>query len=114
AAYLEKIAMPGPMMACDRSTGATGELTPPLVISSSASGNTALSSRRNSRRETVGASGLRCRQPRTILEARALVPCPIIRLLFSVRIGQVQLIVKPALSTASRNVSHPGEAVPLL
>ncbi len=25
AAYLEKTAMPGPMMACERSTGATGE-----------------------------------------------------------------------------------------
>ena len=30
AAYLEKTAMPGPMMACDRSTGATGEVVASL------------------------------------------------------------------------------------
>ena len=55
AAYLEKMAMPGPMMACDRSTGATGECSRLAlsVISSSASGSTSLSSRRNSRREMV-------------------------------------------------------------
>ena len=58
AAYLVKTAMPGPMIACDRSTGATGERSSPvpLVISSRASGSTAFSSRRNSRREIVAAS----------------------------------------------------------
>lgn len=52
AAYWLKIAMPGPMMAWDRSTGATGLLMPPRVMSISASGSTALSSRMNSRRLT--------------------------------------------------------------
>ena len=113
AAYLEKMAMPGPMMACDKSTGATGELTPPRVISSSASGSTALSSRRNSRREMVGAAGSRWRQTRTMLEARALVSILTLPVVSSVRIGQVPVSAKPALSTASRKVSQPVEAVPL-
>jgi len=112
--------MPGPMMACDKSTGATGEClgarpscplageTPALpVISSSASGKVALSSRRNSRRLTVGASAGRLRQTRTMLEASALVPEPIMRLPSSVRIGQVPVRAKPACSTASKNVSQP-------
>ena len=37
---------------------------------------------------------------------------PIMRLLSSVRIGQVPLIAKPARITASRNVSQPVLAVP--
>jgi hypothetical protein len=37
AAYFENTAMPGPIIACDKSTGATGERSSPepLVISSS-------------------------------------------------------------------------------
>ena len=68
--------MPGPMIACDRSTGATGERSSPapFVISSSASGRTWFSSRRNARREVVTAFAGRGRQTRTMLEARALVP----------------------------------------
>jgi hypothetical protein len=44
--------------------------------------------------------------------ARALVPEPIIRLLSSVRIGQVPVMAKPARITASRKVSQPVLAVP--
>ena len=76
AAYLEKTAMPGPMMACERSTGATGERSSPepLVISSSASGSTPFNSRMNSRREMESASAGRLRQTRMMHDARALVP----------------------------------------
>ena len=45
-------------------------------------------------------------------EARALVPCPIMRLLFSVRIGHVPVTEKPASITASRKVSQPVLEVP--
>ena len=60
AEYFENTAMPGPMIACERSTGATGERSlpwssKPRVISSSAAGKAMLSSRRNARREVVGA-----------------------------------------------------------
>ena len=112
AAYWLKIAMPGPMMAWLKSTGATGELTPPRVISSSASGSVAFNSRKNSRRPTVGASAGRLRQTSTILEASALVPEPIMRLPSSVRIGQVPVMAKPARITASRKVSQPVLEVP--
>ena len=48
-----------------------------------------------------GALAARWRQTRTMLEARALVPEPIMRLPNSVRMGQVPVRVKPARSTAS-------------
>src|SRR5690606_1179944 len=112
ALYLLNTSMPGPIMAWDKSTGATGELMPPRVMSSRASGRVALSSRIKSRRETVGASAARERQTSTILEARALVPLPIKRPAPSVRIGQVPVRVKPALSTAARKVSQPVLEVP--
>ena len=69
------------LLACERSTGATGECSPPapLVISSNASGRTASNSRRNSRRETVGASSGRLRQTRIMLDAKELEPIPIER-----------------------------------
>ena len=113
AAYLEKTAMPGPMIACERSTGATGERSSPepLVISSSASGSTPFNSRMNSRREMEGAAAARLRQTRTMLEARALAPIPRIRNFCSLRSGQVPTIAKPPFSTALRNVSHPVEDV---
>jgi hypothetical protein len=66
----------------------------------------------NSRRVAVGAEVARGRQTRTMLEARALVPEPIMRLPFSVRIGQVPLMAKPASMTAARKVSHPVLVVP--
>ena len=47
-----------------------------------------------------------------LLEARAFVPEPIMRLLSSVRIGHVPLRAKPARITASRNVSQPVLDVP--
>jgi hypothetical protein len=50
---------PGADDGLDKSTGATGELTPPRVISSSAKGSAAFSSRMNSRRLTVAASDAR-------------------------------------------------------
>ena len=112
AAYWLKMAMPGPMIACDRSTGATGEFTPPRVISSRASGSTALSSRMNSRLLTVLASLARLRQTKMMLDASAFAPEPTIRFPSSVRIGQVPVSAKPARITASRNVSHPVLDVP--
>jgi hypothetical protein len=54
----------------------------------------------------------RWRQTRTMLEASALVPEPIMRLLSSVRIGQVPLMAKPASITAARKVSQPVLVVP--
>ncbi len=72
----------------------------------------AFNSRRNSRREMLGAPGSRLRQTSTMLEARALVPAAIIRLPSSVRIGQVPVTAKPALRTASRKVTQPVELVP--
>ena len=78
----------------------------------SASGKTALSSRMNSRRLTVAASVSRLRQTRTMLEASAFESAPRIRLLSSVRMGQVPVREKPARITASRNVSHPVLWVP--
>ena len=76
ASYRLKIAMPGPMIACDRSTGATGECSPSLsrVMASRASGSASLSWRTNCRREIVPASFARGRQTRMMEEARALVP----------------------------------------
>ena len=106
-------------MAWLKSTGATGDTAPPFksapprVMSSSASGSVAFSSRMNSRRLTVGASAARWRQTRTMLDARALVPEPIMRLPSSVRMGQVPVRAKPACNTASRNVTQPVLWVPL-
>ena len=82
--------MPGPMAACARSTGAML----PRCRCASATGSSALSAVTNSRRVAVGASAARGRQTRTMLEARALVPMPIIALARSVRIGQVPLMRK--------------------
>lgn len=72
--YWLKIAKPGPRMACDKSTGATGEFTPPRVISSRATIRAELSSRMNSRRLIVTASLARPRHTKTMLEANALLP----------------------------------------
>ena len=55
----------------------------------------------------------RGRQTSTMLEARALVPAPVMRRSSSVRIGQVPLMAKPAWITAPRKVSQPVEVVPL-
>ncbi|MCY3840361.1 MAG: hypothetical protein OXH09_17220, partial [Gammaproteobacteria bacterium] len=44
-------------------------------------------------------SGRALRQIKTTLDASALVRCPIIRLLFSVRIGQVPVTANPASMT---------------
>ena len=81
----------------------------------SASGSSALSAVRNSRRVAVGASAARGRQTRTMLEARALVSdADHARCRSSVRIGQVPLMAKPARITASRKVSQPVLAVPVV
>ena len=77
--------MPGPMAAWAKSTGAML----PCCIWRSASGNSAFRASTNSRRVATGASAGRGRHTRTMLEARALVPIPTIRLPSSVRIGQV-------------------------
>jgi hypothetical protein len=55
----------------------------------------------------VGAFSGRLRQTRTMLEASALVSFPTMRLLSSVRMGQVPVMENPARITASRKVSHP-------
>ena len=47
-----------------------------------------------------------------MLDARALVPMPIIRFPNSVRIGHVALTANPDRITASRNVSQPVLAIP--
>ena len=60
----------------------------------------------------MGASAGRGRQTSTMLEARALVPEPIMRLSNSVRIGQVPEMAKPASITAARKVSQPVLVVP--
>ena len=60
----------------------------------------------------MGALAARWRQTITMLEARALVPELSIRLLSSVRIGQVPLMAKPASMTAARKVSQPVLVVP--
>jgi hypothetical protein len=75
-AYFEKTAMPGPMIAWERSTGATGERSSPVprVISSRASGRTLFSSLRKARREIAGASAGRGRQTRMMLEAGVGAP----------------------------------------
>src|SRR5262245_54464674 len=98
AEYFEKTAMPGPMIACDRSTGVTGDRSSPepLVISSRASGNTLFSSRMKARRDIVGAPTGRGRQTSTILEARALV-FTLTPVGLSVRIGQVPVTARPEL-----------------
>ena len=77
--------MPGPIAACAMSTGAMA-LAWRVV---SAGGSSRLSARRNSARLTLAASSGRLRQTRTIEEASALVPRPIMRLASSVRIGHV-------------------------
>ena len=77
-----------------------------------ATGNSDLRAATKSRRVAIGASAGRWRQTRTMEEARALVPCPIMRLLFSVRIGHVPVTEKPASITASRKVSQPVLEVP--
>src|SRR5438552_4118735 len=74
-------------------------------------GSSAFSALINSRRVAIDAPDDRGLQVRTMLEASAL------RVFFrfvvySVRIGQVPLIAKPARVTASRNVSQPVLAVP--
>ena len=79
----------------------------------SASGSSALSALRNSRRVAVGASAARGRQTRTMLEARALVSMPSYVFVSSVRIGQVPVRAKPARITASRKVSQPVLDVPV-
>jgi hypothetical protein len=71
-----------------------------------------LSAVTNSRRVAVGAEAALGRQTRTMLEARALVPEPIVRLPSSVRIGQVPLMAKLASMTAARKVSPPVFVVP--
>src|SRR3989442_872531 len=77
----------------------------------SALGNSDLSALRNSRREAIGASTGRGRQTRTMEEARAFVPFPMVLPVLSVRTGQVPVIVKPALIKPSSIVSQPVEAV---
>lgn len=47
-----------------------------------------------------------------MLEASAFVPLPTMRLLSSVRMGQVPLTPNPERITASKNVSHPVLDVP--
>src|SRR5512136_1279348 len=97
------MAIPGPIADCARSTGAML----PRRRWARAAGSSDLSELTNSRRVAVGALEALGRQTRTMLEARALVPELIMRLLNSVRIGQVPLMPKPARITAWRKVSEP-------
>ena len=67
----------------------------------------------NSIRPATAASGGRRRQTNTMLEASAFAPIPTIRLLNSVRIGQVPVTVNPDRIRAARKVSHPVLETPL-
>ena len=68
--YRVKIAIPGPMAACAKSTGATL----PRWRRARAAGSSALSAFRNSRRVAADALSARIRQTRTMLEASAFDP----------------------------------------
>ena len=59
----------------------------------------------------MGAPSGRLRHTSTMEEARALVPLPIVRPGFSVRIGHVPLMEKPARMMAESIVSQPVDAV---
>src|ERR1039457_4685229 len=83
--YREKTAMPGPIAACARSTGAML----PFCRLRSACGSSFLSEARKSLRVVIGAAAGRGRQARTIEDARAFVPLATGRLLNSLRIGHV-------------------------
>ncbi|MFC7765766.1 hypothetical protein [Leucobacter soli] len=107
--YFEYTAIPGPMAACARSTGATL----PCCRARNASGNVARSSAEKLRRSIGGASSGRGRSARTIEDARALVPLAIMRLLSSERTGHVAVIDQPARIMLPRIVSQPVEAWPL-
>ena len=84
--------MPGPMALCARSTGA-------MLLRWSfckAGRSSRFSSAIKLRRVTMGASSGRLRHTRTIEDARAFVPLPIVRPVRSVLIGQVPVMEKPA------------------
>ena len=105
-AYRLKTAIPGPIDAWARSTGAML----PCWSVRSASGISRLRLATKSLRVVIPASAVAGRQTRTIDEARAFVPLAIIRLPSSVRIGQVPLIEKPELNKPSSIVSQPVDA----
>ena len=82
-----KTPIPGPNAACAMSTGPTAAER----IFARASGSVARNFAMNSRRVMAGALLERFRHTRTMDEARAFEPCPLILLAFSVRIGHVPL-----------------------
>ncbi|OPZ54443.1 MAG: hypothetical protein BWY91_01649 [bacterium ADurb.BinA028] len=106
--YAVKTAIPGPIAACARSTGAML----PCWSSRSAPGSRSLRAARKPRRVVASACSGRGRQARTTDEASALVSRPTIRLLNSVRIGQVAVTMSPASMRPLSMVSQPVEAVP--
>src|SRR4051812_10918985 len=83
--YREKTAMPGPIAACARSTGAIF----PFCKFRSAAGISRFIAARKSLRVVMPADSGRGLQTRTIEDAKALVPLATGRLLNSLRIGQV-------------------------
>src|SRR5690606_17504839 len=95
-------AMPGPILACARSTGAIL----PENISIRAFGNSSRRESENARRDVVGASWGRGRHTNTIDDAKAfrITFTPVVN---SVRIGHVPLIANPALMRLVSIVSHP-------
>ncbi|WP_419620065.1 hypothetical protein [Thiolapillus sp.] len=108
ASYWEKIAMPGPMAAWARSTGAMGEApSEPPIIASSASGISRRNWRWNSLRAIDSDSSGRLRQTRTTEEARALVPFARILPEPSVRTGHVPSI-RQAISPINSSIPSAG------
>ena len=72
-----------------------------------------MSAETNDRRVTASAPTSLGRHDRTIDDANAFAPLPIMRLLNSVLIGHVAVIEKPALIRPFNIVSQPVDADPL-
>src|SRR5690606_17400956 len=103
------MAIPGPIAACAKSTGAI--LAACIVFI--ALGNSLRSSRKKSRRVVEIADSARGRHERTMDEARALAPSPMLLVARSVRIGHVAVIANPDLINPSNMVSQPVDATPV-
>src|ERR1035438_10481280 len=99
--YREKTAIPGPMAACARSTGAML----PFCKLRRACGRSFLRDERKSLRVVIGASSARGRHARTIEEARAFVPRPTFRVLNSDLNGHVPVTDR---KSTRLNSSHLG------
>ena len=104
--YFENTAIPGPIIACCKSTGAM-LLTWSCRI---ASGSSRWSSVRKSRRVVLPAASGRGRQTIKIAEASALESMSRERFSSVVRTGQVAVIMNPASSNARSITSQPVDA----